>query len=380
MPLKQPAVLMLEDGTRFDGFGFGASGEIAAEVVFNTAMTGYQEILTDPSYAGQIVTLTYPLIGNYGTTRADDQSGRIQAAGLIVKELSGIDSNFRSELPLDDYMRQSGVLGLEGIDTRELVLKTRTAGAMNGVISTDDFDEASLRAKVAAAPSMKGLNLVPRVSCERAYRFEPREDYPRHQADPLSIVALDFGIKRNIAELMAAENFNVTIVPADTGAEEILALNPDGVFLSNGPGDPAPVKTAIRTVRELLGRKPIFGICLGHQILGLALGARSFKLKFGHRGANHPVRDEQTGRVEITSQNHGFCIDPDTLPGECEITHWNLNDDTLEGFSHRELPAFAVQYHPEASPGPHDSRYLFPRFRELIEQWQEAHHGDRETP
>jgi carbamoyl-phosphate synthase small subunit len=368
MPQSRPAaVLMLEDGTRFDGRGFGAGGEIAAEVVFNTAMTGYQEILTDPSYAGQIVTLTYPLIGNYGTTGEDDQSSRIQSAALIVKELAGVDSNHRSQLELHQYLERAGVVGLDGIDTRELVLKLRTAGAMNGVLSTVDFDDQSLLAKVKAAPKMEGQDLVKGVTCGKTYRFEPKEMYPRREGAVRRVVAIDYGIKRNILELLFAEGFDVTVVPATASAAEIMALEPDGIFASNGPGDPAAVTYAVATLRELIGKRPIFGICLGHQLLSLALGAKTYKLKFGHRGANHPVRDETTGKIEITSQNHGFCVDPKTLPGDCAITHWNLNDNTLEGFRHKDLPLFAVQYHPEASPGPHDSAYLFPRFREMVE-------------
>ncbi len=364
------AVLMLEDGTRFDGRSFGATGEIAAEVVFNTSMTGYQEILTDPSYAGQIVTLTYPLIGNYGTTVEDDQSARVQSAGLIVRELSGIESNFRSVQDLQQYMAAAGIIGLEGIDTRELVLKLRTAGAMNGIISTEDADSASLLKKVKAAPRMTGLDLAKTVTCKATWHFEPKEAYGRREGPVRRVVAFDFGIKRNILELLWAEGLDVTVVPAQATAAEVMALEPDGIFCSNGPGDPAAVTYAISTLRELVGKRPMFGICLGHQLLGLALGAKTFKLKFGHRGANHPVRDELTGRIEITSQNHGFCVDPATLPESLEITHWNLNDKTVEGFRHRELPLFAVQYHPEASPGPHDSAYLFPRFREMIEGWQ----------
>lgn len=373
MPQSRPnAVLMLEDGTRFDGCAFGARGEVTAEVVFNTAMTGYQEILTDPSYNGQIVTLTYPLIGNYGITAEDEQSGGVKAAGLIIKELSAITSNYRAQDDLEQYLTAAGVVGIDAIDTRELVLKLRTTGAMNGVLSTTDFDSASLLAKVKAAPSMEGLDLAKGVTCAAPYDFVPREKYGRVEGKRYKVVALDFGIKRNILELLAAQNFDVTVLPATATAAEVLARNPDGIFASNGPGDPAAVTYAIETLKELIGKKPIFGICLGHQLLGLALGAKTFKLKFGHRGGNHPVRDEQTGRIEITSQNHGFCVDPQTLPADTEITHWNLNDNTLEGFRHTKLPLFAVQYHPEASPGPHDSAYLFPRFLELIESEQQA--------
>jgi carbamoyl-phosphate synthase small subunit len=333
-------------------------------------MTGYQEIVTDPSYSGQIVTLTYPLIGNYGTTREDNQSGKVQAAALIIKELSGIRSNFRSDEALSEYLAEAKVMGLDGIDTRELVLKLRSAGAMNGVLSTVDFDDASLLAKAKAAPDMNGLDLVKNVTCDKSYVFEPLESNPRVEGPVYRVVAIDYGIKRNILELLHAQGFDVTVVPAHATAEEILALEPDGIFASNGPGDPAAVTYAIETLRGLVGKRPMFGICLGNQLLSLALGAKTFKLKFGHRGANHPVRDETTGRIEITSQNHGFCVDPATLPADCEMTHLNLNDMTMEGFRHKTMPLFAVQYHPEASPGPHDSAYLFPRFRELIEAWK----------
>jgi carbamoyl-phosphate synthase small subunit len=365
---RKRAVLYLKSGLRFDGFAFGAEGETAAEVVFNTSLTGYQEILTDPSYAGQIVTLTNPLIGNYGTRVMDEQANGPKAAGLIVRELASFASNFASEESLDQYLREHNVIGFEGIDTRGLVLHLRQSGAMNGVLSTVDFDSDSLAAKVGAAPNMEGLDLVKEVTVDRAYQFEPKEKYERRGGTkPLHIVAIDCGIKRNILELMARENFNVTVVPAQTSAKEILAMKPDGVFCSNGPGDPAAVTYVIDTLRELVGRTPIFGICLGHQLLALALGAKTYKLKFGHRGGNHPVRDESTKRIEITAQNHGFCVDAATLPEGAEPTHWNLNDNTLEGFRHREKRLFCVQYHPEASPGPHDSVYLFPRFRELIE-------------
>lgn len=366
---RRRAVLYLKSGLRFDGFAFGAEGETAAEVVFNTSLTGYQEILTDPSYAGQIVTLTNPLIGNYGTRVMDEQADGPKVAGLIVRELAGFASNFASEDSLDHYLRTHNIIGIEGIDTRGLVLHLRQAGAMNGVLSTVDFNDDSLAAKVGAAPSMEGLDLVKNVTTDRAYEFEPKEGYLVHaKTKPLHIVAIDCGIKRNILELMAAENFNITVVPAKTTAAEILAKKPDGVFCSNGPGDPAAVTYVIDTLKGLVGQVPIFGICLGHQLLALSLGARTYKLKFGHRGGNHPVRDESTKRIEITAQNHGFCVDASTLPEGAEPTHWNLNDQTLEGFQHRGKRLFCVQYHPEASPGPHDSAYLFPRFRELIEK------------
>jgi carbamoyl-phosphate synthase small subunit len=325
--------------------------------------------MTDPSYAGQMVAMTYPLIGNYGTRALDQQSEKPAVAALIVRELSNMDSNFASESPLESYLKDNGLMGIEGIDTRALTLHLRQAGVMNAILSTEDFDSDSLQAKVDAAPAMEGRDLVRVVTTPKAYEFQPRRNrQARPGLQPLHIVAYDFGIKRNILELMAAEGFNVTVIPAHTPAEEALALKPDGVFCSNGPGDPAAVTYAIDSIKALIGRVPMFGICLGHQLMGLALGASTFKLKFGHRGGNHPVRDELTGRVEITAQNHGFCVAADTLPAEVEPTHWNLNDKTLEGFRHRKLPLFCVQYHPEAAPGPHDSGYLFPRFRELIER------------
>lgn len=374
---RKRGVLMLQSGLRLDGFAFGAMGESAAEVVFNTSMTGYQEILTDPSYAGQIVVLTQPQIGNYGVAACDAQSeGGPKAAGLIVREHSAIVSNFAGEQSLDEYLAAHGVTGIEGVDTRALVLHLREAGAMNGVISAVDFDSDSLKSKAAVAPNMEGLDLVRGVTRSDVGEFIPGEFRPGEKSLPSPagtrhhIVALDFGIKRNILELMSAENFRITLVPATTRAEDILALKPDGVFCSNGPGDPAAVTYGIETIAALVGRVPMFGICLGHQLMALALGAKTYKLKFGHRGGNHPVRDEQTGRIEITAQNHGFCVDADTLPSGshgAQPTHWNLNDSTLEGFRHRERRMFAVQYHPEAAPGPHDSGYLFRRFRKLME-------------
>lgn len=370
MPSTTPkAVLYLKSGLRFDGTAFGAPGEVSAEVVFNTSLTGYQEILTDPSYVGQMMTFTNPLIGNYGTRRLDEQSGRPQVSALILREIAGLASNYASEKTLDDYLRDNGIMGIAGIDTRALVLHLRQAGTMNGILSTEDFDETSLRAKLDAAPDMEGLDLVTGVTTREAYDFRPAESYSvKDTGRRMKVVAIDFGIKRNILELMHAENLDVHVVPAQTSADSILALKPDGVFCSNGPGDPAAVKYGVDTIGGLVGKVPLFGICLGHQLLALALGAKTYKLKFGHRGGNHPVRDESTKRIEITAQNHGFCVDADSLPEGCEITHWNLNDNTLEGFKHREMPLFCVQYHPEASPGPLDSRYLFPRFRQLMEE------------
>ncbi len=363
------AVLYLKNGSRFDGFAFGARGEVMAEVVFNTSMTGYQEILTDPSYAGQMVVLTYPLIGNYGARLMDEQADGPKAAALIVREHSGMASNFQSEETLDQYLARHKLIGIDGIDTRGLVLMLRNAGVMNGILSTEDFDSDSLQAKVDAFPAMEGLDLVKEVTAPKRYEFERRENYPvRSDCKSLRVAVIDCGIKRNILEQMAAQNFNLTVLPAQTSAQEILALKPDGLFCSNGPGDPAAVTYTIESLKGLIGKVPIFGICLGHQLLGLALGAKTYKLKFGHRGGNHPVRDELTGRIEITAQNHGFCVDAKTLPADAKPTHWNLNDMTLEGFQDAKNRLFCVQYHPEASPGPHDSGYLFERFREVIEK------------
>ncbi len=368
MTEKRPAILMLEDGRVFQGRAFGDFRETFGEVVFNTSMTGYQEILTDPSYCGQIVCLTYPLIGNYGINRLDDESGRIQAAGLIVKELAALPSNHRSQERLEDYLARHGVPGIEGFDTRALVLHIREQGAMRGVITTNLSAPEAVMERLQASPKMAGRELATTVTTASPYRFESRRLYPRSADGPdYKIVAMDFGMKRNILELMQAQGLLATVVPAQTPFEEIKAMAPDGVFLSNGPGDPEPLAAIGAEVAKIAEIFPTFGICLGHQILSLAFGGKTYKLKFGHRGANHPVKDLATGRIAITSQNHGFCVDPDSLPSSVEVTHWNLNDGTVEGIRHKELPAFCVQYHPEASPGPHDSSDLFPRFRALID-------------
>ncbi|HEV2494133.1 MAG TPA: glutamine-hydrolyzing carbamoyl-phosphate synthase small subunit [Terriglobia bacterium] len=375
------AILALEDGKVFHGRGHGASGERFGEVVFNTSLSGYQEILTDPSYAGQIVILTYPHIGNYGTNPLDSESVRPLAEGLVVRELSLLASNWRSVEETSAFLAEFGVPAIDDIDTRALVRHLRRHGAMRGVISTIDRDEASLVRKAKASPRMVGLDLASRVSTGASYEWnEPSKDIlPQagtpakpgggHPAARFRVVAYDYGIKHNILRRLVDVGCSVTVVPAMTPASEVLALKPDGVFLSNGPGDPEPVEYAARVVRELAGRVAIFGICLGHQIIGLALGGKTYKLKFGHHGGNHPVLNLETQKVEITAQNHGFAVDPDSLKSsEVALTHINLNDQTLEGLRHRSLPLFSVQYHPEASPGPHDAAYLFDRFVKMMEE------------
>ncbi len=359
----RPALLVLEDGTAFAGTAFGAFGERHGEVVFNTSMSGYQEITTDPSYCGQIVVMTYPLIGNYGANPEDVESGRPWVEGLVVREISPVHSNWRAAESLGQFLSRHGVPGISGIDTRALTRHLRSRGAMKGVISSVDLDPASLKRKAQASPGLVGRDLVREVTCAKSYK----PAYPgekRHR-----VAAIDCGMKRSILDCLAAVGCDLTVFPAAASAADILASNPDGVFLSNGPGDPEGVPYVIETVRGLLGKKPIFGICLGHQMLGLALGGRTYKLKFGHRGANHPVMDQRTGRIDITSQNHGFCVDMDSLdPAVVELTHVNLYDRTNEGMRHRTLPAFSVQYHPEASPGPHDARHLFDDFIALMER------------
>ena len=358
--MNKKASLILENGTVFSGTAFGAEGETIGEVCFNTGMTGYQEILTDPSYCGQLVTMTYPHIGNYGINREDIESAKIQAAGLIVREENIVPSNFRSTESLGDYLRSQNVVGIQNIDTRMLTRIIRDEGAMNGIISTTVLDDKSLLKKVKAAPSMNGQDLAKAVTCTKRYMWE------LPQIVNYKIAAIDFGIKHNILRLLKSHGCSITVFPANTNADDLLNFDPDGVFLSNGPGDPAAVTYGIETVKKLLGKKPIFGICLGHQILALALGGSTYKLKFGHRGCNHPVKNLQNNIVEITSQNHGFAVDPESLPENIEITHTSLNDQTVEGLRCKDLSAFSVQYHPESSPGPHDSRYLFEEFINMI--------------
>jgi carbamoyl-phosphate synthase small subunit len=373
--MPSTAKLALEDGTILTGTSFGAEGEVDGEVCFNTSMTGYQEILTDPSYRGQIVTMTYPQIGNYGVNAEDVESRKPHLAGFIVRENSRRVSNFRASGDLDGYLKGWGIVGLEGIDTRALVRRLRIRGAMKGVLSSVDLDDARLVAKANASPSLVGRDLVREVIPDRPVEWSEHlspwatlqcVEYAKPAADAPHVVALDYGMKWNIARHLFSMGCRVTILPGTATADEVLSHRPDGVFLSNGPGDPEPLDYAQATIRGLLGRQPIFGICLGHQLLGLACGAKSFKLKFGHRGANQPVLNKATGRVEITTQNHGFAIAADGLPDELEVTHLNLNDETIEGFRHRRHPAFCVQYHPEASAGPHDSNYLFGQFRAML--------------
>ncbi len=366
------ALLALEDGTVFHGESFGAAGEVAGEVIFNTSMTGYQEILTDPSYKGQIVTMTYPLIGNYGVNKSDVESAKPQVEGFVIRALSPVASSWRKEATLEEWLKAHGTVAIQGVDTRALTVLLREKGALKGILSTADLDPARLVKKAKESPGLLGRDLVKEVTCGEIHAWS--EEIPKG-SDPKShsgvrphVAAVDCGMKAHIPRMLTQAGCQVTVVPATATAREILEMKPDGLFLSNGPGDPEGMPYLVSAVRDCVGRLPIFGICLGHQILGLALGGKTYKLKFGHHGANHPVMDLATGRVEITAQNHGFSVDPDSIPGGAvEVTHRNLNDKTCEGMRHREQPVFSVQYHPEASPGPHDSRHLFRRFVRMME-------------
>lgn len=361
-PAKK-ALLVLEDGRAFFGSAFGAEGEAFGEMVFNTSMTGYQEILTDPSYAGQIICMTYPLIGNYGVNETDVESRQPWAAGFVVREASRIYSNHRATGSLQDYLKSNEIVGIEHIDTRALVRHIRDKGAMRAGISTEDLEAASLLERVRRSPDMKGRELATEVTIEKGFEFSAEADARFH------IVAYDFGVKANSLREFARRGCRVTVVPAHTTAEEALALEPDGIFLSNGPGDPASMGDVIEEIKKLAAsQKPMFGICLGHQLIGQAFGGKTFKMKFGHRGGNQPIKDLTTGKVEITSHNHGFAVDPVSLPADIEVTHINLNDNTVAGLRHRSLPVFSVQYHPESAPGPHDSGYLFDLFIRYMDE------------
>ena len=378
---NRKATLALADGTVFEGCSFGAEGEAIGEVVFNTSMCGYQEVLTDPSYKGQMVAMTYTQIGNYGVDEEDIESNKLWLEGFIVKEYCDYPSNWRSKETLNSYLKKNKIVGIKDIDTRALTRHLRDNGAMNGVISTIDTNPASLVKKAKEFPSMAGLDLAKEVTCKKQYNWSQglwnlEKGYSNPPVSPFEkggmkgrfkVVAYDFGMKFNILRNLVNVGCDVAVVPANTSAEDVLKMNPDGIVLSNGPGDPDAVTYAIENVRKLIGKKPIFGICLGHQILGLALGGKTYKLKFGHHGANQPVMDLTTNKVEITAQNHGFAVDVDSLKGIAELTHINLNDKTVEGLAHTKLPLFSVQYHPEASPGPHDSSYLFKRFVDIME-------------
>ncbi len=387
--MSKDAILALEDGRTFRGRSWGADGERTGEIVFNTSMMGYQEILTDPSYAGQIVTMTYPLIGNYGVNVEDVESRRPFAEGFVVREYSEVTSNWRASMSLDEYLKRHGIVGVSEIDTRALVHHIREKGAMSACISSIDLDERSLVEKAKNAPQMLGRNLVDEVTCGDPYDWSSIKDEQitldpvaaihNHGAaallpgeEPFRVVAYDFGIKYYILRYLAAIGCQVTVVPARTSADDVIALAPDGVFLSNGPGDPAALPEIVAEVRKLIGAAPVFGICLGHQLLGLAFGGTTYKLKFGHRGGNQPIKNLRTKQIEITSHNHGFAVDPASLnPDEVELTHFNLNDNCLEGIRHKTLPVFSVQYHPEAGPGPHDATYLFHEFIAQMRQHRE---------
>ncbi len=374
---NKKAILLLEDGRSFIGESFGAPGEAIGEVVFNTSITGYQEVLTDPSYKGQIVTMTYPLIGNYGINDEDNESPQPQVEGFVVREASPFPSNWRCRKTLSEFLAEHGVVGIQGVDTRALTKHIRDAGAQQGIISTDDFDIQSLKKKLAQAPKIVGRDLVKEVTCRKPYVWKEgtwniKDGYQKQsvpEEKKFRVVVYDFGVKQNILRHLVAQGCEVIVIPASTPAEEVIGLHPHGICLSNGPGDPEGVPYAIMNVRKLLGKFPILGICLGHQILGLALGGRTYKLKFGHRGGNQPVKDLASGKITITAQNHGFCVDFESLdPNEVSLTHINLNDQTVEGLRHNYLPIFSIQYHPEASPGPHDATYLFREFRQMMEK------------
>ena len=374
---RSKATLVLEDGAAFEGWTFAGEGEVAGEVVFTTSMVGYQETITDPSYRGQILLFTYPLIGNYGVANEDDESGRAWAEAFVMREMSPVPSNFRASGSLGDWLAARKIVAIEGVDTRKLTRLVRTAGSLRCIVTTKGGTESELVARAKAVPGTDGRDLTPTVTCREPHRWTDGYDasYPGWIQSPASgakagrkirCVAYDFGAKRNILRSLVHCGFDVTVVPAGTKASDVMGMDAEAVFLSNGPGDPAAVKPAIDAMADLVGKKPIFGICLGHQILSIVLGAKTHKMKFGHHGANQPVRDLTTGRVEITSQNHSYAVDPKTLPKDLELTHVNLNDQTVEGMRHRKLPVFSVQYHPEAAPGPLDSSHLFLRFREMV--------------
>jgi len=384
--MNPAALILFEDGRKFHGTSFGAEGEATAEMVFNTSMTGYQEILTDPSYCGQFVCMTYPLIGNYGINEDDHESRKPFLSGMIVKEASNVVSNFRATSSLQDFMKKHHLIGMEGVDTRAITKHIRETGAMKAIISTKDFDKDSLLKKLQAAPDMEGRDLVKSVTIDEAYqwnenafvqssKFKVQSSTPSANLEPrtsnlerFKVALLDCGVKYNIPRELSRLGCDVTVFPATTSATEILNGKFDGLMVSNGPGDPAAVSYVVSTLKQLIGKLPIFGICLGHQMLGLALGGKTYKLKFGHHGGNHPVKDLETGKIDITSQNHGFCVDVNSLKGDVEATHINLNDQTAEGLRHKKYPLFSVQYHPEAAPGPQDANHLFERFITMMEK------------
>ena len=368
---KHKAVLVLADGTYFEGYSFGYTGETCGEVVFNTSMTGYQEIITDPSYSGQIVTMTYTQIGNYGINFEDVESDKVHVEGFVVKEYQDYPSNWRSRKSLGEFLKEHKIVGIEGIDTRTLVKHIRDYGAQQGIISSVEFDIEKLSDRAKNLPSLEGQNLVDKVTVQKSYEWETgdwdiEKGYASKKNDGLFVIAYDFGIKKNILRLLTERGVKVKVVPGNFSYKKVLSMNPHGIFLSNGPGDPAAVVYAIENVKNLIGKKPLFGICLGHQILGLALGCETYKLKFGHHGGNQPIKNLLTGKVEIAAENHGFAIKEETLPQHVKVTHKNLNDGTVEGIESEKLNLFSVQYHPESSPGPHDSRYLFDKFISML--------------